>query len=302
MRVALLSLSSCLGCQYVLLNLEEYFYSFIGENAIPYAPFLLDQKELPEVELLLLEGTVRNGDDFRRLREARQRAERLVALGTCACFGGVPGLADMMSEERMMRMRYGEGATFEHAPPGVKRLLPVDAYVGVDAFLPGCPPSEELMKGFLQLALSGTMPSRIGATVCSQCRVVSPELSREAPRRLVSSVPEEGKCLLDQGFICMGPLTRDGCGALCPSAYGVPCGGCRGPCDEAILPPFQDLRQETLRRLARSAGEKAEMVGGRIKDAAHVFYRYCLAEPLLRRRRPGGTARLLHRLGGEGRR
>ncbi len=302
MRVAVLSLSSCLGCQYVLLSLGEYFYSFIGENAILFAPFLLDQKELPEVDLLLLEGTVRNGDDFRKLREARQRADRLVALGTCACFGGVPGLADQMSEERMMRMRYGEGASFEHAPPGVKRILPVDAYVGVDAFLPGCPPSEELLESFLRLALSGTIPSRLGATVCSECDVVCAPSPEEGFRRLISALPEKGKCLLEQGFVCMGPLTRDGCGALCPSSYGVPCGGCRGPCDEALLPPFQDLREETLRRLARSTGEKAAELRERIEDPAHTFFRYCLAEPLLRRRRPGGTAGLVRRAGEEERR
>ncbi|MBC7229118.1 MAG: hypothetical protein H5T74_01840 [Actinobacteria bacterium] len=302
MRVAVLSLSSCLGCQYVLLSMEEYFYTFIGENAIPYAPFLLDQKELPEVDLLLLEGTVRHGDDFRRLREARQKADKLVALGTCACFGGVPGLADLLTEERMMRMRYGEGAVIEGAPQGVKRLLPVDAYVSVDAFLPGCPPPEDLLQGFLKLALSGTLPSRLGATVCSECGVTSPPRTREGLRRLLSSVPEAGKCLLEQGFICMGPLTRDGCNALCPSSYGVPCGGCRGPCDEALLPPFQDLKGETLRRMERATGERKEVLEREIKDTAHSFFRYCLAEPLLRRRRPGGTATLLRRLGGEGRR
>lgn len=297
MRVAVLSLSSCTGCQYVLLSLEEYFYTLIGENAVSYAPFLLDQKELPEVDLLLLEGTVRNGDDFGRLREARQRAEKLVALGTCACFGGVLGLANLVSEEKMLKMRYGEGATFEQAPPGVKRLLPVDAYVSVDTFLPGCPPGEELLKDFLKMALAGNLPSRMGATVCSECKVTASPPSRDGFHRLLSAVPEAGKCLLEQGFICMGPLTRDGCGALCPSSFGVPCGGCRGPCDEVLLPPFQDPRLETLRRLARATGLSPKAVGEQAKDPAHSFFKYCLAEPLLRRRRPGGTARFLYRLG-----
>jgi len=246
---------------------------------------------------VLVEGTVRSGDDFRRAREVREKADKLVALGTCACFGGVQGLADMFSEEKLMRRRFGDGASFAGAPAGVKRLLPLDSYVGVDAFLPGCPPPAGLLKTFLELAMSGTLPSREGATVCSECRVASMRPAEPGMRRITQARPEAGKCLLEQGFICMGPLTRDGCGAPCTSELGIPCVGCRGPSDAVLASPADDLRLETLRRLSRATAEKQSKLEEKIKDPAHSFFKFCMAEPILRRRRPGGTSPFVYRFG-----
>ncbi len=299
MRLALFSLSSCLGCQMVFLSLEEYLLSLISENNVSYAPFIVDRKDLKEVDLVLVEGTVRNGDDYRKAKEAREKAELLVALGTCACFGGVQGLANTFSEKKLMRRRFGDGAAFAGAPQGVMRLLPLDSYIRVDAYLPGCPPPAALLKSFLEFAFSGTLPSRQGSSVCSECRVsgIPLPLPQPGPRRITDKAPVAGKCLLEQGYICMGPLTRDGCGAKCPSELGIPCSGCRGPSDAALMYPEQDLELETSRRLARATGHNQRAVLKAVKDPVHSFYKYCLAEPILRRRRPGGTSSFLYRLG-----
>ncbi|OFW55660.1 MAG: hypothetical protein A2V52_03105 [Actinobacteria bacterium RBG_19FT_COMBO_54_7] len=297
MRVAIVSLSSCQGCQMAFLSLGEYLYDFMDENHLPYVPFLLSERELPEVDLALVEGTVRNGDHFKRAREVRGKAERLVALGTCACFGGVQGLADMYSEEGLMRRRFGKGASFEDSPAPVRRLLPLDSYVGVDAYLPGCPPPVDLLKSFLEMALSGALPNRDGATVCSECRVGCLPLPQPGPRRIIEEEAEAGECLLDQGFICLGPVTRDGCGADCPSEHGIPCSGCRGPSAGALAEPFLDPRLESVRRLARATRKRPSEIDGSIKDPAQSFFMHCLAEPLLRRRRPGGTSSYIKRLG-----
>lgn len=300
MRVAVISLSSCLGCQMMFLSLEEYLYTLIGENNVTYAPFLMDEKEMPEVDLAMVEGTVRNGDQFMKAREARERSSRLVALGTCACFGGVQGLANRVAEEVMLRHRYGEGAAFVDKPQGIKRLLPLDAFVRIDAYLPGCPPPVDLLESFLELVLAGNMPSRDSATVCSECRLSSPSITQPGPRRITEAVSDDGKCLLEQGFICMGPLTRDGCGALCPNELGVPCSGCRGPDDIVLSSQSRDLRLETIRRLARATGKSPGEVEEWAKDPAHSFFKYCLAEPLFRHRRIGGTSPFIHRLSEEG--
>jgi F420-non-reducing hydrogenase small subunit len=297
MRIAVVSLSSCLGCQMVFLSLEDYFFSIIEENNVLFDPFLVEEKHMPEVDLVLVEGTVRSGDDFLKAREAREKADKLVALGTCACFGGVQGLADMFSEEKMMRRRFGKGAPIEGAPSGVKRILPLDSYVGVDAFLPGCPPSAGLLKSFLELAMSGTLPSRQGATVCSECSVSSIRPAEPGLSRTTQARPEAGKCLLEQGFICMGPLTRDGCGAPCTTELGIPCVGCRGPSDAVLAFPTEDLRLETLRRLSRATGKKQDELEETIRDPAHSFFKFCLAEPILRRRRCGGTSPFVYRFG-----
>ena len=297
MRLALFSLSSCMGCQLAFLSLEEYLLSLISENNVSYAPFIVDQKDLQEVDLVMVEGTVRSGDDYRKAREAREKAEFVVALGTCACFGGVQGLTDMFSEKKLMRRRYGDGATFTGAPQGVMRLLPLDSYVRVDAYLPGCPPPIGLLKSFLEFALAGTLPSRQGSSVCSECKVSGIPLPQPGPRRTTDKAPTAGKCLLEQGYICMGPLTRDGCGAKCPSELGVPCSGCRGPSDAALMYPEKGLEFETVRRLVRATGRDLREVSKAIKDPAQSFYKFCLGEPILRRRRPGGTSSFLYRLG-----
>jgi F420-non-reducing hydrogenase small subunit len=297
MRVAIVSLSSCLGCQMVILSLEDYLFTLISENNVSYAPFIADQKHLNEVDLVLVEGAIRNGDDYRKAREAREKAGLLVALGTCACHGGVQGLADMFSEERLMRRRFGAGASFEGAPQEVGRLLPLDSYVKVDAFLPGCPPPVELLKSFLDFAVSGTLPSREGSSVCSECMASGIPLPQPGPRRMTEAEPVAGKCLLEQGFLCMGPFTRDGCGAVCVNEYGVPCAGCRGPSDAVLKGGGQDPQSETLRRLVRATGKNLREIQQAVRDPAHTFFKYCMAEPLLRRRRSGGTAPFMHRLG-----
>jgi F420-non-reducing hydrogenase small subunit len=297
MQVAIVSLSSCLGCQMVFLSLEEYLFTLISENNVTYAPFIMDQKNLPQADLILVEGAVRNGEDFRKAKEAREKAGYLIALGTCACHGGVQGLADMISEERLMRRRFGAGAGFDGEPQGVKRLLPLDSYVRVDAYLPGCPPPLELLKSFLEFAIAGTLPSREGSSVCSECAVSGMALPQPGPRRTTEAEPQAGKCLLEQGFLCMGPLTRDGCGAVCVSELGIPCDGCRGPSDAVLKYQTRDPRAETMRRLARATGKKPGDLREAIPDPAQTYFRYCLAEPLLRRRRPGGTAPYLYRLG-----
>ncbi len=297
MRVAIVSLSSCQGCQMAFLSLEEYLYTFMDENNLAYVPFLLSERELPEVGLALVEGTVRNSDHFKRAREVRGKAERLLALGTCACFGGVQGLADMYSEEGLMRRHFGKGVTFEGSPQAVRRLLPLDSYVGVDAYLPGCPPPVELLQSFMELALSGALPNRDGATVCAECKVGCPPLPQPGPRRMIEQESAGGKCLLDQGFICMGPVTRDGCGADCPSEYGIPCTGCRGPSAVVLSDASLDPRLETIRRLARATHKRPSEINEFVKDHAQSFFMHCLAEPLLRRRRPGGTSLYIRRLG-----
>ncbi len=297
MRIALESLSSCLGCQLVFLSLEDFFFTFIGENDVSYAPFLMDQVEPPEVELALVEGTVKNADQYRRAKRIRERAERLVALGTCACYGGVQGLANRFEHKAVMRRRYGGGHSFDGEPQGMGRLQPLDSYVGVDAFLPGCPPPAPLLKSFLELTLSsGSLPTREGLTVCSECAVSSPPVPGPGPRRITGSAPAEGLCILEQGYVCMGPLTRGGCGAECGTEKGIPCLGCRGPSETALLSPAQDPRLVTLRRLARASGRRREEVSSFVKDPAHTCFMFCLGEPLLRRRRPGGTAGFVRRL------
>jgi len=296
MDIALLSLSSCLGCQMAFLSLEEYLYELIGENRVVYAPFLMDKKELDHADLALVEGTVRNTEHFLRAREIRERADRVVALGTCACFGGVQGLADLYPEPRLLRSRFGDTA-FEGGPQGVKRLLPLDSFIRVDAYLPGCPPVPALIEKFLRAAVSGDRLSREGATVCAECAVTSPPLPQPGPRRLTEGSGEPGKCLLDSGFFCLGPLTRDGCGALCPSGMGVPCRGCRGPSGRVLERAGADVEAETVRRLARATGKKEEEIRAGVPDPVHTYYLFCLAEPLLRKRRSGGTSPYLHRLG-----
>jgi F420-non-reducing hydrogenase small subunit len=278
----------------VFAGLEEYLYSLIREHQIVYAPFIIDRKDYPEVDLALVEGTVRNMRHFRAAKEAREKSHRLVALGSCACYGGVQGLADMFDGEDLVRERFGVEASQGEAAP-VRRLLPLDSYISVDGYLPGCPVPADLMESYLRRALRGDLPAGGGETVCAGCNVSSPPIPREGPRRYAGSGPRKGECLLEQGYVCMGPLTRGGCGAPCPR-QGIPCEGCRGPSERVILDRSVDLRSESVRRLSRATGKAGEAVEEILNDPAHTYYRFCLAEPVMRRRKSGGTSLYVRRL------
>ncbi len=214
MRIAVLSLASCGGCQQALLQAA-------GEAGVEIAamPILGREWSGESVDVLFVEGCVTSEHHLRLLEQARGRCGKLVALGTCACFGGPSGLARLgASSEELAR----GSSSVDPRPPA--------DLVEFDVLVPRCPPPPSMLSQLLSTLSRGERPRSVYAesTVCSQCprafkgvKGFRLELSRDP------SDVEEGACLLSQGVLCLGPLTLGGCGAPCPAA-GVPCIGCGG--------------------------------------------------------------------------
>jgi F420-non-reducing hydrogenase small subunit len=156
-RFAVLQLSGCAGCEVALLNAEAW----VEQYKLVYMPLVISAEDVPEVDVLLISGGVRTDEDLYKLRRAVKKAQQVVAVGTCAISGGVANLGDR-DEVRALFLA-------ETDRPHVPRLLPkshpVDAFVAVDLYVPGCPPTSELFMAVL------TDPGAFQASkiVCQEC-------------------------------------------------------------------------------------------------------------------------------------
>lgn len=221
-RFAVLQLSGCAGCEVSLLNAG----SWVEQYDLVYMPLVVSSYGVPEVDLLLVSGGVRNDEDLYNLRRAARRAGQVIAVGTCAISGGVASLGDRDDMRALFLTEMGR----RHVPRLLPRCRPIDAVVEVDRYLPGCPPTPEL---FMAL-LTGAPDFKPARVVCQECG--RKKLRDMRPKQLVGFQEGQGLpniCLINQGHLCIGSSTRGGCGAPCPRA-GHPCVGCRGPSDVLI--------------------------------------------------------------------
>jgi len=218
---AVLQLAGCAGCEVSLLNADEW----ISEYRLAYMPLVISAHDIPEVDLLLVSGGIRNEEDLYNLQRAVPRARKVVAIGTCAISGGVASLGDRddVREVFLIDRRHD-------VPQLLPKCHPIDTVVPVDCYLPGCPPTPELF-----MALLTEPPGfKMSAIVCVECG--RKKLRDMRPARFSGfqrGDVEPGVCLINQGFLCIGSSTRGGCRAPCPQA-GHPCVGCRGPSDSLI--------------------------------------------------------------------
>jgi len=235
-RFAVLQLSGCSGCEIALLNAGEW----IDQYDLAYMNLVMSSHDVPEVEVLLVTGGVRNEEDLYRLRRAVHKADEVIAVGTCAISGGVANLGNRSA----IRAEFFGNEERLHLPDLLPMCRPIDMVVKVDRYLPGCPPTPELFMAVLRESAD----TEIARTVCQECglkkdRDMLPEhLLGFQQGEVLSNV-----CLINQGFLCIGASTRGGCRALCTLA-GYPCVGCRGPSD-AFIEKGSDKWFTSIRRI-----------------------------------------------------
>lgn len=219
---AVLQLSGCAGCEVGLLDADAW----IDQFELEYMPLVSSTYGVPEVDILLVSGGVRTEEDLYRLRRTTRRADHVVAVGTCSISGGIASLGDRDEVRALFIAEEGR----HHVPHLLPKCRPVDMFVAVDRYLPGCPPTPELFMAALSRA-EDFDTHRIVCTECGRKKVKSLR-----PKRALGFRQGEVKsdvCLINQGFLCIGSSTRNGCGAPCPGA-GFPCVGCRGPSNALI--------------------------------------------------------------------
>ncbi|HET7704265.1 MAG TPA: hypothetical protein VFK35_12770 [Candidatus Limnocylindrales bacterium] len=205
--VGVVKLTSCDGCQLTLLDLEEELLAIADRFDLVDFPEASSSRSAGPYDLLLVEGSISDPQQLERIVELRARTTTLVAIGACATSGGIQALRNWGE--------VGDWSAAVYPQPELlavlDRVTPVGDHVQVDAELRGCPISPTQLREFLAALLVGRRPRLPDEAVCLECK-----------RR---GIP----CLLVTGDgTCLGPVTRTGCGAICPS-FGRGCYGCFGP-------------------------------------------------------------------------
>jgi F420-non-reducing hydrogenase small subunit len=255
----------CAGCEVTILDIGEPLLDLLEKVSIVHMPVLMDHKllgqtgegkelEIPEADVGLISGSVRSEEHRKLALEMRKKCKTLIALGSCACFGGVPALANQYSTAELLNKVYREsvstepdGIPGEDLPALTDRVYAVSEVVKVDLSLPGCPTTPEMVAGALTSLLEGKKYQLPGKSVCDDCptirqkKAVSTLKRRLGPPECKPGEPlNQMRCLMEQGFLCLGPATRTGCGGSegtprCIRAH-MPCEGCFGPLSDKANP------------------------------------------------------------------
>jgi F420-non-reducing hydrogenase small subunit len=279
-RVAMVSLSTCAGCSAVLLD-DQALAQVLTHINITYCPMLMDQTELPEVDVVLVEGAMRLKDDLKTLEEARAKSRFLVAWGTCSAFGGIPAEANRYELEELIEQTYGHAEdAFAHYLSGkggighatyreggvelLRKAGKLDDFAWVDYYMPGCPPHP----GYLfQLVneLTGNDFQKAKALVCAECGRKMGKSDVTFLRSFPEKVAEQD-CFHSQGVLCAGFMTRGGCGAIC-TRNGSPCWGCRGPAQTALtrMTEGESFEEVMVANLGRRCKMEEQMMKPQIK-------------------------------------
>jgi F420-non-reducing hydrogenase small subunit len=313
-KLALYWAASCGGCEIAVLDIQEKILDVANAFDIVFWPVAMDFKyddvrkmEDKSIDLCLFNGAIRNSENAEIAHLLRAKSKALVAFGSCAFEGGIPGLANLTTKQEILEFVYKnspstvvtDGGVFpqQHTqmPEGEieipelwETVKSLDQVVDVDYYIPGCPPVPNQIWGVIEYILSGKpLPAKgsiLGAgvkTCCDECKRERKEKKLKQFFRPYEIEAKPDECLLDQGIVCMGLATRDGCGALCPIA-NMPCRGCYGP-----PPNVTDQGAKMVSALSSVIDahepEEIEKILDEIVDPIGTFYRFSLAHSILRR-------------------
>lgn len=318
-KLALYWAASCGGCEIAVLGIAEKILDVAAAFDIVFWPCVMDPKvrdveAMPDgsIDVCLFNGGVRTSEQEYMARLMRRKSRVLVAFGSCAHEGCIPGLANLHDREEIFHTVYRDsvstsnpegvvpqpefraGENTLHLPVFYDTLKTLDQTVEVDYYLPGCPPEAERIWDALTAVMEGELPGQgsvIGAdtTVCDECPRTRNEKKIKEFKRTWEIVPDDDTCLLEQGLVCCGIATRAGCGALCPQVNS-PCIGCYGPNNGV-----KDFGARMMTALAsvidsEDPEEIDRIITEGIPDPVGSFYRFSLASSLLRRRRQSREA------------
>jgi len=292
-NVIFVQLSSCWGCHQSLIDLHEKLLEVLPVLNIKYWPAVVDFKErdleaLPEksIDAGFIEGVCRTNHDVHLLKLARSKAKALVSYGTCSSYGGVYSLANLSTRDELLKRKYHEAESLvqrltpsENLPDVTTSIRRNNEIVKFDLYLLGCPPTSGNISDAVTALIQGKTVSFNLKTVCDDCERNKEEkkLVKRFKRRYDGKA-DTVKCLLNQGYLCLGPGTRAGCGAQCPTNANLPCDGCYGPPDGVI-----DQGARLLSAIASIADMSPEELDKEILDPIGQFYRFTFAQGLIRK-------------------
>lgn len=227
-KIGIVSLTACNGCQVEILNEAGKFLNLLDFVEIGNFPLVEDEKARAKFDIVFVEGSPVTRENFQYLKDLRKRTKYLVALGTCACLGGIPKLKNY-ARSLEEKARYVYKNIKRIANP---KIQPLKEVVKVDAELAGCPSSSQEFLQFIYENLVGRpfkIPER---PVCHECQI------------------GKYRCLLLEGKACLGPLVLGGCQAVCLRS-NYPCEGCRGLLKGASLANYLKIIKKHKIKLSK---------------------------------------------------
>ncbi|MBZ5498818.1 MAG: oxidoreductase [Acidobacteriia bacterium] len=305
--------AACGGCDVAILDTNEKILDIAAAADIVFWPIATDFKyadveAMPDghIDVTLFHGAVRNSENEHLAHLLRAKSKVLVAFGTCAHIGGIPGLANLFSKKEIFKRVYHDSPSTvnpEKVEPQARTQVPegeitipemydtvkcLDQVVDVDYYLPGCPPTPKQIWNVVQAIVSGQLPPKgsvVGAsekTQCDECPRKKNEKKIASFKRIATAQPEQENCYLEQGFLCLGPVTRGGCDTRCQTS-GVACRGCYGP-----PPGVLDQGAKAVSAIASviEAKEEAEIerILAQVPDSLRSLNRFGIPASLLRRK------------------
>lgn len=310
--------ASCGGCEIAVLDINEKILDVVAIADIVFWPVAIDVKyknveAMPDkyIDITFFNGSIRSEEQEHMAKLLRKKSKTLVAFGSCAQEGCVPGLANLHDRKEIFEKVYVKSKSISNptgtvpqtstkAKEGTLKLpefydtvKTLDQTVDVDYYLPGCPPPVKLILNAVDAIAKNQLPPK--GSVLAPLKSVCDECPRKKENKKITKIyrvhektPEPERCLLEQGIICMGPATRSGCGAQCLTV-DMPCTGCGGPC-----PNSPEQGAAMLSALASILGleneqdhfseEDVEKLMDQIVDPVGTFYMYSLPSSILRRK------------------
>lgn len=312
--------ASCGGCEIAVLNTHEKILDVDANFDVVFWPVAMDAKykdveamEDGSILVTLFNGGIRNDENEHIAKLLRQKSKILVAFGSCACEGCIPGLANLSPVGEIVHTAFSTittdnpneiypRTTFDvpegelHIPKLEPILRPLDQVVDVDYYMPGCPPEShqiaevidllvKVVNGQAELPPKGTVIGVGHSTVCDECPRARNVKVIKAFKRIQDIAPVDPTlCILEQGVPCNGPATRSGCNARCPQA-GAQCIGCYGPAD-GVLDYGARLITAFASVIDANTPEEIDKILDGIPDPTGQVYRFNLAGSLMKAAKP----------------
>ena len=238
-KVGIYGFTGCAGDQLVIIHTEDEILNLFG--SVDMRSFVMASSNPAEgqLDVAFVEGSISTEEEKKHLLDIRKRAMILVAIGNCACNGG-PQAMYVGDEKYLGRLQkvYGD-VKFITEPIEAN---PIDAFVTVDYYLPGCPIDAKQAIALISRLIHHAVPEPYPHPVCHECKL------------------NENHCLLLDKKFCMGPITAGGCNSICPS-HGLPCVGCWGPNEDGnfsehlkLLRSFGISKRDIVRRVRNYGG------------------------------------------------
>ena len=204
LKIAIFDLTDCEGCELEFINLREKIAKFAEQTDIANWRFASSNNDQGPFDITFIEGSPITENDIALAKQARATSRLVVSLGSCADLGGIQSSLSSKDWYKGIKEIYGDSYKTKSKPP-----KPLSYYIQIDLHLPGCPINQEELTNFLSSMLMLKKPEETRSPVCKECK------------------ERENTCLFLEGEPCLGPVTKGGCEAICPSR-GLRCWGCFG--------------------------------------------------------------------------